>query len=328
MRNSLPNSQRLLRALLISALCLTETGAFAAQPESVIIDTDIGDDIDDAFALALALASPEIKVIGITTAWGDTATRARLVGRLLRETGRCDIPVAIGVPTKTDTPFTQRRWAEAYPTPATAQPQAVDFLLDRIRRDPGQITLVTIAPLTNIGGAIERDPETFRKLKRVVMMGGSIQRGYGGSAHAPDAEYNIRMDAAAARALFASGVPIIMMPLDSTIIRLEPKPQSQLFAHGTPTTDALTLLYAQWSANNSWNQRIPTLFDVVPVAAIVDPTLCPTTAARVEVDDRGFTRTVPGSANAAICLNSNPDDLLRLIISRILATPATPPCKQ
>ncbi len=239
-----------------------------------------------------------------------------------------DIPVAIGVPTKTDTPFTQRRWAEASPLPAAAQPQSVDFLLDRIRRDPGQITLIAIAPLTNIGAAIARDPETFRKLKRVVMMGGSIQRGYGGPGHAPDAEYNIRMDADAARALFASGVPITMMPLDSTIIQLEPKPQRQLFARGTPTTDALTLLFAQWSANNSWNQHIPTLYDAVPVAAIVDPTLCPTTPARVEVDDRGFTRIVPGSANAAICLNSNPENLLRLITSRILAAPAAAPCER
>jgi len=310
------------------ALSFAGTGAVAGQPETVIIDTDIGDDVDDAFAVALALASREMKVIGITTAWGDTVTRARLVGRLLRETGRCGIPVAIGAPTKTDTPFTQRRWAEAYPAAATAQPQAVDFLLDQIRHDPGQITLVAIAPLTNIGAAIARDPQTFRKLKRVVMMGGSIQRGYDGPGHAPDAEYNIRMDAAAARVLFASGVPITMMPLDSTIIRLEPKPQSQFFAHGTPTTDALALLYAQWSANNSWNQHIPTLYDAVPVAALVDPTLCPTTPARIEVDDRGFTLTVPGSANAAICLKSNPGDLLRLITSRILAMPVAPPCER
>jgi len=78
-----------------------------APPAKMILDTDIGDDIDDAFALALALRSPEIKVIGITTAWGDTALRARLVNRFLKETGTAHIPVVAGVATKSKATFSQ-----------------------------------------------------------------------------------------------------------------------------------------------------------------------------------------------------------------------------
>lgn len=68
-------------------------------PEKIIIDTDIGDDIDDAFAVALALRSPEVQILGVTTTFGDTQTRAKLVDRLLAEAGREDIPVAAGAPT-------------------------------------------------------------------------------------------------------------------------------------------------------------------------------------------------------------------------------------
>src|SRR5689334_9843911 len=78
-----------------------------STPQLVVIDTDIGDDIDDAFALALALKSPELKVLGITTTFGDTGMRARLVDRYLKAVGRSDIPAFAGPATKTDNLMTQ-----------------------------------------------------------------------------------------------------------------------------------------------------------------------------------------------------------------------------
>ena len=84
-------------------------------------------------------------------------------------------------------------------------------------RIPGKITLVAVAPLTNVGALIRKDPETFRKLKRVVLMGGSVALGYGGKKE-PEVEWNILNDVAAAKALFGSGVPLYVMPLDSTEI--------------------------------------------------------------------------------------------------------------
>jgi hypothetical protein len=93
------------------ALAQTPSQSGASRAGKVIVDTDIGDDIDDAFALALALRSPEIEVIGITTAWGDTALRARLANRLLREEGAGAIPVLAGVLTPSKSNFTQADWA-------------------------------------------------------------------------------------------------------------------------------------------------------------------------------------------------------------------------
>src|SRR5579864_1702734 len=173
----------LLSALMVSLfsayVSVAQTAATKPASGKIIIDTDIGDDVDDAFAVALALQSPELKIVGITSAWGNTALRARLLDRFLKETGHTDIPVAIGIEKHNprEAEFSQARWAEAGPA-AKAHPAAVDFLLEQIRRQPGEITLVAIAPLTNIGAAIDRDAATFRKLKRVVMMGGSVYRGY------------------------------------------------------------------------------------------------------------------------------------------------------
>jgi len=235
-----------------------------AVKNKIILDTDIGDDVDDAFALALALSSPELEISAITTAWGDTALRARLVDRFLAETGHPGIAVAEGIPTHNKTPFSQARWAQAAPQ-RQAHPQAVDLLLRQIRENPGEITLVAIGPLTNIGAAIDQDAATFRKLKRVVLMGGSIRRGYGDLGYAPDrgpaAEYNIASDVPAAQKLFASGAPIFMMPLDSTQLKLDEVKRSVLFSAATPLTNALAALYYQWG------QQTPTPRDLRPPCA-------------------------------------------------------------
>lgn len=295
------------------------TAAAQAQPkfaksEKVIIDTDIGDDIDDAFALALALRSPELEILGVTTGFGDTETRARIADRLLGEVGRADIPVAAGLPLGNKNPISQRRYGEGGHFAKASHPAAVDFLLDEIRRYPGQITLIAIGPLMNIGGAIDKDAATFRKLKRVVLMGGSIKRGYGdiySPPRPPDAEWNIVNDITSAQKLFASGVPIAMMPLDSTQLKLDEVKRAFLFSQGTPVTDALTLLYHQWG------QQTPTLFDPMTVAYVLKPELCPVQPMHIRVDDKGYTRAEPGTPNAEVCLESDPEKFFQFYLARV-----------
>jgi len=294
-----------------------------AEPQLAILDTDIGDDIDDAFALALALRSPELKLLGITTAFGDTEMRARLVDRYLGAVGRRDIPVAAGVATTHRYELTQAAYARQ--APVRRYPDGVEFLLEQIRAHSGQITLIAIGPLFNIQAAIERDPATFRKLKRVVIMGGSVYRGYGGTAAAPSPpqpEWNILCDPAGARALLASGVPVFMMPLDSTQIHLETKEREEILAHGSPLTDQLTLLYHQWMGGNADRPATPTLFDPVAVTYAIRPDLCPATPLRLEVDDKGFTRPVEGEPNAQVCLKSDEKGFLELLVGRITSDPA------
>ena len=196
-----------LLAIAVAPFAHGQTAQTYAKPQLAVIDTDIGDDIDDAFAVALALHSSELHILGITTAYGDTELRARLLDRYLGAIGRADIPVAAGVATPQNNIFTQA--AYAHHAPERKHPNAVAFLLDQIRAYPGQITLIAIGPLFNIQVAIERDPITFRRLRRVVIMGGSIYRGYGndksGSPRPPEPEWNIRCDPAGAQALQEPG---------------------------------------------------------------------------------------------------------------------------
>jgi inosine-uridine nucleoside N-ribohydrolase len=307
---------------LFSVLALSCAVLAQAAPQKVIVDMDIGDDIDDAFALGLLLQSPEIDIVGITTAWGDTALRAQLLERMLRETGHSQIPVAQGIATSGNPqPFTQARYAQRGKLPARLD--AVDFMLEQIRRQPGQITLLALGPLTNIGAAIQRDAATFGKLKQVAMMGGSVRSGYRKSQYVPsrpaDKEYNIASDIASAQRLFTSGVPIVMMPVDSTQIRLDEVERNALLGHGSAITDAMALLYHQWiNAYQPWSSNMPSLFDVVPVAWLIDPAVCPTTPLRIVVDNDGYTREQQGKPNAQVCLASDQKRFFDTLMPRLL----------
>lgn len=285
----------------------------AAVPAArVIFDTDIGDDIDDAYALALLLKSPEVRIAGVTTAFGDTQLRARLVTRMLKVTGNAGVPVFAGPKTSPKTQFSQRQWAEF--SPERTYPDAIAFMVDTIRRNPGQVTLISVAPFTNVGALIRKDPATFRKLKRVVIMGGSVNRGYNGAALDP--EWNVQCDIPAAQALFNSGVPLYVMPLDSTMVPLELMQRDAIAHHGSPMTKALTELTEEWA--NETQRDKPTLFDMVAAAYAVQPDLCPMTPIRLQVDDKGFTRKVDGAPNAHVCLQSDPEAIFNFAMPRLL----------
>lgn len=289
----------------------------AAQPpvpkQKVIIDTDIGDDIDDAFALALAFRSPELQILQINSAYGDTHLRARLLEHLLHDASLPPVTVAQGVVTHATNIFTQRVYAEQEAEPSRPYADAIATSLDLIRKSPGEITLIAIAPLSNIGAMIDRDPVTFRKLKRVVLMGGSVHRGYNDSK-TPEPEWNIKMDIGSARKLFASGVPIFMMPLDATNLKLDEAKRQLVFSHGSHLTDQLAILY------HEWGQPTPTLFDAMAVAYAIDPALCPTTPLHLSIDDRGMTIPGEGAPNAQVCLNSNSDTFFHFYLPRLLAS--------
>ena len=323
-RCRLPQSRmfrmRIRIVLLVSTLLLLAAAprsfsgqAAPAAPQLVILDTDIGDDIDDAFALGLVLKSPELKLLGVTTEFGDTELRARIVDRYLKAVGRGDIPVLAGVATPSKGPQSQAAYAEGAPNRKHAD--GVAFILQQIRAHPGQVTLIGIGPLFNVQAAIARDPATFKKLKLAVLMGGSVYRGYGGPDAKPDPEWNILCDPDGLKALLGSGVPVFMMPLDSTQIHLEQPAQAAIFSHGSALTDQLTLLYHEWSGTGGW--KTPTLFDPVAVTYTIRPDLCPATPMRIEVDAKGSTRAVQGVANAQVCLKSDEQGFLGFLVDRL-----------
>jgi len=307
------------KCILCSVLLLA-SGAIRAHcqgAEKIIIDTDIGDDVDDAFALALAVKSPELEILGVTTTFGDTEARARIVDRFLGEVGRGEIPVLAGKVAATKNPMSQRKYGEGEHFAKSSHGDAVEFLLGQIRKHPAEITLVAIGPLMNVGAAIDKDAATFRKLKRVVLMGGSIRRGYGDLGYTapvpPMPEWNILNDVASAQKLFAAGVPVFVMPLDSTQLKMDEVKRAFLFSQGTAVTDQLAVLY------HLWGQETPTLFDPMTIAFMLRPELCPVQELHIRVDEKGFTREEPGAPNAQVCLNSNAEDFFKFYLKRIAA---------
>lgn len=285
--------------------------------KKVILDTDIGDDIDDAFALALALQSPELEVLGIVTTHGATDKRARLVAHLLGELGRDDIPVVMGVKTS-DEPPRQYAWARRSGPSRPIGRDAMGFYRQQLTRHPGEITLIAMGPLTNIGAFIQREAGVFSRVREVIIMGGSVAYRYDdfgyGEPRGPVAEYNIKTDIPAARKLFRSGVPIIMVGLDATTrLILDEVKRRILFRRSTPLTDALALLY------HLWGGVTPTLYDPMAVAMAIDPRLCRTQPVHVIVDDAGITRIIDGARpNARACFDPRVDRFFHLLMTRLL----------
>ncbi|WP_164545639.1 nucleoside hydrolase [Paenibacillus albus] len=180
----------------------------------IIIDTDIGDDIDDALAIALALESPELDVIGITTVFKNVTARAKLAVNLLSMAGRSDIPVYAGIASpilnKVDINEIPCQYSEEKDGHANGfGKNGNDFIVDTIMKSDGDITLVPIGPLTNIAVSILREPAFKHKVKEIVMMGGCF--------YSHLSEWNIRCDPEAARIVFESGIPIRAVGLDVTV---------------------------------------------------------------------------------------------------------------
>lgn len=298
-------------SLLFFAGVLVTSLIHAQSAKPVIIDTDIGDDIDDAFALSLALRSPELRVIGVVTAFGDTTLRAHMTARMLKAAGKPKIPIGIGVKTDPKTDFTQSEYAKG-DNSEIASNDGVELILSAARKQPGKVTLIAIGPLINIGAAIDRDPAAFRKLKQVVMMGGSIRRGYGDRTSKPEPEWNTKNSVEQTRKLLAAGVPVYLFPLDSTQIVLPEDFKHKLAASNDPLNRDLAEILREGKRSTA------KLYDAVAVSHLLAPSLCPVSPMRITVDDNGLTRQVAGKPNANVCLVSDEKAFLALLEKRLV----------
>lgn len=185
----------------------------AAYRVPVVLDTDIGTDVDDLLALLLLATAPEVDLVAVTTVYGDTDLRARLAARVLRLLGRDDVPVHAG----TSQPRSGREvwWAghEGGDLTGLADERVdpvggVDALATAAARHPGELAVVAIGPLTNLGEALARDPGWGERLGRLVVMGGEFVEA--------DPEHNVRSDILAAQQVLAAGLPATFVGLDVT----------------------------------------------------------------------------------------------------------------
>jgi len=278
----------------------------------IIFDTDIGTDIDDAYALALILASPELELVGVTIANSDTAARARLALKMLYVTGRDDVPVAVGRATITGGGVNQAPWAEEFSDTQPIAQTAAEFIVAQVNAAPGEITLIPVGPFTNIGDALKRDPELGSKCDFVIM-GGCVGWPEGATPEIRP-EYNVVTDIPASQALLSCGAPMMMVPLDATVrVKLEEENRQRLLAAGTPLTDGLAAMLGYWPSTT------PTMHDPLAVGMAIDPTLCGVADLRVVCDDEGYTRCVEGEANMRVAVRPHVGRFLSLYMERLLS---------
>ncbi|HEU4781154.1 MAG TPA: nucleoside hydrolase [Steroidobacteraceae bacterium] len=290
---------------LLWLLCLLAgTASAAAAGKPVIFDTDIGTDIDDAYALAALIHRPELEILGVTTVSSDAEARARLAAKLLHIAGGqwARIPVYAGISTATQY-MKQIEWADGFSSPNLHTEGGVEFMRRQINARPGEITLIAVGELTNIAALLKSEPGIGKKIRAIALMGGAVYRGYAPGSK-PEPEWNIKSNTAAARAVFTSGVPLLVAPLDSTAdLKLTPELRVKIFAHGTPFNDALASLDQIWRHTNHWKGNDPTLFDVLAVE-LVEPRLpYKLTELRIDVADDGLTAPARGgNPNANVAL--------------------------
>ena len=205
----------------------------------VILDTDIGGDIDDAWALAFVIAHRPFEPLGITIADGNTPARARVACKLLHRTGRGDIPVLVGRQTSNQVDY-QFAWAEDFTAQKPSPQPAADFIVQTIKHYPGEVTLIAVGPLQNVADALRQAPDLGRYVKRVVLMSGCVYKT--SSQPTPVAEWNVRAAIADAQVVYAAGLPLTIVPLDSTTyVQLKDDEREQVRRYRSPLETKVAL---------------------------------------------------------------------------------------
>ncbi len=249
----------------------------------ILIDTDIGTDIDDAYAVVYAEKHPLLEVVGYTTVSGDARVRAKLLEKLLL-TMNIMKPIAVGRSSKTK--ISQANWIEYYNERNELGLDAVEFILESCKKYGDKLILVPIGPLTNLAEAYKQDPDTLKMCKRIVMMGGAYKKGYLGSKLSPaKIEYNVKCDINAAQTIFASGIPITMIGLDATFnLKLH---KSKLQEYKSSDKLELQALAELNALKNKYLPAIPTImYDVLAVMEIAEP-LCKIEPVHLEIKKNG-----------------------------------------
>jgi purine nucleosidase len=254
-----------------------------ADRHQVVLDTDIGSDVDDALALAMLLGSPEVDVLGVTTVYGDVDVRAQIARRLARLAGHDELVVVPGA----ERPLSGEEawWAgfegRLYPDLAretfVEDMSAAEFLVETVTARPGQVDVVAIGPLTNLAEAIRADSAFVRSIRHLYVMGGRFD--------APEAEHNFRSDSIAAAEVFASGMPTTVVGLEiTTQARIGPSHLARIGAAGALGRQLEAEVRQWWEyTRKQWNHP----HDPLAVLAMLRPDLMVVEATRVHVERAG-----------------------------------------
>lgn len=300
------------------------------MPIPILIDCDPGH--DDAIALLLTLASPELDLLAVSTVAGNTTldkTTANAL-RVLEKAGRSDIEVAAGHdkplrrplvvaehvhgPTGLDGPPLEK------PTRAASSEHAVEMLASRIRNQGTPVTLIPMGPLTNIASLLTTHPDIRSQIERIVVMGGAIR----GGNTTPYAEFNVFVDPEAAQIVFASGLNVTMIGLDVTHQALMGSTHADILRQagecGRFVADLLDYFIVQHQ-----DSSVP-IHDALAVATVIWPDLVTTRNCTLEVDctdldRRGETRESRFGASVRVGVEVDGELFARRVVDRLSTLP-------
>jgi inosine-uridine nucleoside N-ribohydrolase len=289
--------------LVLSSLlpCPVLAQAPAIEKKPILLDTDIGSGIDDAFALALILASPELELRGVTSVSGNTQQRAMMLCRFLTMTGRRHTAVAVGADPQPKQEIRGQYQYYYHPdvlfnrTTKPVKESAVEFLHARLKGQPGKVTIVACGPLTNIARLMREKPDCKPLIRSIIVTGG-----------------NLPADAEAARTVFSSGVPLVLIPADATAeLKLPEADVKRIFAPCTALSLQVQALYQLWDGKE------PPLADALAAALCVDEGFATLKEANIEIDDKGAAHTGGGKANARVVTAVARDRFIKWYVDRM-----------
>lgn len=305
--------------------------------KKIILDTDVGSDFDDAYAITLAANSEELDLLGVTICGGWGELRARIGLKLLEMLGKPNIPVVIGA----QEPLLRKKmpwWTTFTPwghegkgflteedEKRKATPgHAADFIIEKVMENPGEVTLVPVGTLTNIALAIIKEPQIIGKVKEIVAMGGVVWPHQLGVK--PNMEHNFSADPQASMVVLESGIPFTMVGLNATFKFVMTRERfAQLRSLNTPVTNALSDMTVRWfkEVKRDWSE----LHDPLAVGVVIDRSYIKSKKYYLElkmVD--GILETIPleriefiptRAPHVDVCLDADGDRFWDFFIERI-----------
>ncbi|MFB3881939.1 MAG: nucleoside hydrolase [Armatimonadota bacterium] len=264
------------------------------RPIPAIFDTDIGYDIDDTWALALLLRSPELDLKLAVSDTQHTRYEAAILAKVLEVAGRTDVPVGVGIEQHRKAGG-QLAWVEGYELasyPGAVSDDGVGAIIETIMSATEPVALICTGPVPNIAAALEREPRIAERA-RFVGMHGSVRMGYDGSPQV-SAEYNVKADPAALRRVFAAPWEVTITPVDTCgLVTLKGEKYRRVLESRDPLARAVIENYRAWARHGgrpeTADERSSTLFDTVAVYLAFSSELLKMEKLGLAVTDDGFT---------------------------------------
>lgn len=315
---------------IITMVCMMGLSVMASESTApsgkipVIFDTDIGDDIDDTWALGFLLRCPEFDVKLVVGDQGKTEYRAKLIAKFLEKAGRTDIPVGVGLEVNREGVGGQAKWVEDYELksyPGKIYEDGVQAMINTIMNSPAPITLIAVGPVPNVAEALKREPAIAKKA-RFVGMHGSVRLGYGGSDKI-SAEYNVRADAKACQKVLSAPWNITITPLDTCgLVVLQEERYKKVRDSKDPIASAIVKNYRYWcEARNDADladKRSSTLFDTVAIYLGYSDDFLKMEKLGIRVTDDGYTKIDPDAITMRVATEWKDMDAFKdLLVHRL-----------